>query len=137
MLVLQFGFDPRHPHSPHGPGNHLENRVIYTGTHDHDTARGWYESLERCSAAAGGRRVRSRGIADPEPSWRLIRLALASPARVAMIPAQDLLNLGSEARMNNPARVTGNWRWQLDRGSLTRSLAMRFRRATEAAGRLP
>ncbi len=136
MLVLQFGFDPRHPHSPHRPRNHIENRIIYTGTHDHDTTRGWYESLDDQVRRRVDAELSSRGIADPEPSWRLIRLALASPARVAIIPAQDLLNLGSEARMNNPARVSGNWRWQLARGSLTRSLAARLRRATEAAGRL-
>jgi 4-alpha-glucanotransferase len=135
MLVLQFGFDPRAPRSPHRPANHVENRVVYTGTHDHDTARGWYESLppeRRQFVDAALAPLRER-----EPWWGLIRLALGSPARLAMMQVQDVLGLGSEARMNHPSRATGNWRWRLEPGALTPALARRLREATEEQGRAP
>ncbi len=137
MLVLQFGFEPHKPRSPHRPANHVENRIAYTGTHDHDTARGWYESLSAPIARLVDRALRDYEISEPEPWWGLIRLALASPARVAIMQAQDVLGLGSEARMNHPARHAGNWRWQLRDGALTPALAQRLREATEASGRLP
>jgi 4-alpha-glucanotransferase len=135
MLVLQFGFDPRAPRSPHRPRNHTENRLVYTGTHDHDTARGWYESLDRRRRQLVDADIAAHGIAERESWWALIRLAFSSPARVAMLQAQDVLGLGSEARMNNPARPSGNWRWRLEPGALTPALAARLREATEQAGR--
>ncbi len=136
MLVLQFGFDPRAPRSPHRPRNHTENRFVYTGTHDHDTARGWYESLDRHRRQLVDIELATHEIAERESWWALIRLAFSSPARVAMLQAQDVLGLGSEARMNNPARASGNWRWRLQPGALTPVLAARLREATERAGRL-
>ncbi|HEY1522830.1 MAG TPA: 4-alpha-glucanotransferase [Solirubrobacteraceae bacterium] len=136
MIVLQFGFDPDKPDSPHRPENHAENRVVYTGTHDHDTARGWWESigapereLVRAAATAHGIRVGRR------PWWALIDLALASPARVAMLQVQDILGLGTEARMNDPSRAGGSWRWQMEPGALTPALARRLREATGESGR--
>ncbi len=135
MLVLQFGFDPRDPHSPHRPGNHTAHRLVYTGTHDHDTARGWYESLPDARRGLVDAELAAHGIAEGESWWALIRLAFSSPARVAMLQAQDVLGLGSEARMNNPARAGGNWRWRLERGALTPALAARLREASERAGR--
>jgi 4-alpha-glucanotransferase len=137
MLVLQFGFGPGADRfSPHALVNHQRRRVVYTGTHDHDTAAGWYahapvdvrRRFERVCAAVG--------VADPEPWWRMVRLCLASRAAVAIFQAQDVLGLGSEARMNYPGRQGGNWRWQLPAGALTPALAARLRDATEAAGRL-
>ncbi len=136
MVVIQFGFDPEDPHGPHRLENHLENRVVYTGTHDHDTARGWYESLEAATRAEVDRAAAERGIDDPESWWRLIRLAYSSPARVAMIQAQDVLGLGGEARMNKPGSASGSWRWRMEPGALTDALARRLRTVTEAAGRL-
>jgi 4-alpha-glucanotransferase len=137
MVVIQFGFDPDDPSGPHRLENHLENRVVYTGTHDHDTARGWYESLGAATRAEVDRAAAERGIDDREPWWRLIRLAYGSPARVAMIQAQDVLGLGSAARMNKPGSASGSWRWQMEPGALTDELARRLRAVTEAAGRLP
>jgi 4-alpha-glucanotransferase len=134
MLVLQFGFEPHAPLSPHRPANHVERRFVYTGTHDHDTARGWYESLDPAR-----RRLAARhGISGSEPWWELIRLAFSSPARVAMVQGQDVLGLGSDARMNDPGRPRRrtNWRWRLQEGALTVSLAARLREASEEAGRL-
>jgi 4-alpha-glucanotransferase len=138
MLVLQFAFDPGDPHGPHRFENHVEHRVIYTGTHDHDTLRGWYESLDATARGAVDAELSARGLrAGREPWWPLIRLAFSSPARLAMVQAQDVLGLRSEARMNYPSRASGNWRWQLRAGALTPALARRLRVLTEDAGRLP
>ena len=137
MLVLQFGFDPEDPTSPHHPDNHVENRLVYTSTHDSDTARGWYESLGSASRARLGEALGRARIGEAEPWWALIALALASPARVSMTQAQDVLGLGSDARMNDPARVGRNWRWRMKDGALTRSAAARLRALTAAAGRVP
>jgi|SRR5579875_721841 len=136
MLVLQFGFDPDDPHGPHRPENHVENRVVYTGTHDHDTLRGWYEGLDEAVRGEVDAALRARGFLERQRWWGLIRLALSSPARLAIMQAQDVLGLGSEARMNSPSRAAGNWRWQMERGALTPALARRLREATEEAGRL-
>jgi 4-alpha-glucanotransferase len=128
MVVLQFGFEGG-PSNPHRLENHPADAVVYTGTHDHDTAAGWFASLPRAVRAASG--------LDPgEPHWSLIELALSSRARIAILPAQDVLGLGSEARLNHPGRAEGNWSWRLRRGQLTDELAARLREATEHHGRL-
>lgn len=137
MLVIQFGMDPDDPRSPHRPENHVANRVIYTGTHDQDTARGWLESLPASQRAFVDAELTRRGFLEPRaPWWGLIRLAFSSPARLAMVQAQDVLGLGSEARMNEPSRAGGSWRWQMAPGALTPALARRLREATSKAGRL-
>ena len=132
MVVLQFGFDD--PRSVHHPDRHAENRVVYTGTHDHDTIGGWYASLDAETQARVDEAIDRCGVREPEPHWSLIRLAFASPARLAMVQAQDVLGLGSEARMNQPGRASGAWRWRLS--ELPRAdLGRRLREVTEAAGR--
>ncbi len=137
MVVLQFGFGDGDVESVHRFSNHAENRVVYTGTHDHDTARGWYSSLDDATRGRVDATMGVVGVREPRaPWWGLIRLALASRARVAMMQAQDVLGLGSEARMNAPGQVGNAWRWQMERGALTPALARRLREATEAAGRL-
>jgi 4-alpha-glucanotransferase len=129
MRVLQFGFGGG-PGSGHRAENVPEHAVVYTGTHDNDTTRGWFDALPRGEREATG--------LDPrEPHWALIEQALGSRARLAVFPAQDVLGLGNEARMNHPGRAEGNWRWRLRRGELTQELAARLREATAAAGRLP
>jgi 4-alpha-glucanotransferase len=138
MVVIQFGFDPQDPGSPHRLENHVDNRIVYTGTHDHDTARGWYESLEAPIRALVDQAFVAHGAAgEREPWWRLIHLAFGSPARVAMIQAQDVLGLGSEARMNQPGKAGNAWRWQMERGALKPALARRLREVTEETGRRP
>ena len=142
MLVLQFGFDPADARSPHAFDQHIENRWVYTGTHDHDTARGWYESQSaeiRERADAQARAVfadRGWGEAPEESWWRLIGLGQASVARVAMLQVQDVLGLGSEARMNDPGSSSGNWSWRMPSGALTPGLADRLRELSQAAGRV-
>jgi 4-alpha-glucanotransferase len=128
MRVLQFAFDGR-PANPHRLENHVENGVAYTGTHDNDTAVGWWRALSEEQRA-------QTGLDPADPAWSLIRMALSSRARLAVVPAQDVLGLGSEARMNVPARRRGNWAWRLTPGQLTRALAKRLRRETAASDRL-
>jgi 4-alpha-glucanotransferase len=138
MLVLQFGFGAGADRSsPHALVNHQPRRVVYTGTHDHDTAAGWYATAPADVRRRFERVCASVGADDPEPWWRMVRLCLASRAALSIFQAQDVLGLGSEARMNYPGRQGGNWRWQLPAGALTPALAARLRAATEAAGRLP
>jgi 4-alpha-glucanotransferase len=122
MAVLQFAFDGN-PRNPHRPEHHREQQLVYTGTHDNDTAVGWYRSHP------------VPGLDPDEPNWSLLELAYASRAAIAVAPVQDVLGLGSEARMNTPGRGEGNWRWRLRRGELTDALAARLRSLAEASGR--
>jgi 4-alpha-glucanotransferase len=136
MAVLQFGFDPDDPHGPHRMENHEADGVVYTGTHDQDTLAGWWSGLPEPSRAQARSRIDAGGFREDEVWWSLIRLAFSSPARLAMVQAQDVLGLGSEARMNIPGRATGSWRWRMQPGALTAEHAKRLRAATEEAGRL-
>ncbi|KAK3001821.1 hypothetical protein RJ639_021805 [Escallonia herrerae] len=110
MAVLQFGFgsDARNPHLPH---NHERNQVVYTGTHDNDTIRGWWQVLQQ-EEKSNVLRYLSISKED-DISWALIGAALASVARTSIIPMQDILGLGSSARMNIPATQFGNWGWRI------------------------
>jgi 4-alpha-glucanotransferase len=134
MLVLQFGFDPDDPRGPHRLENHVENRIVYSGTHDADTVRGWYDSLPAERRAEVDAAIDAAGVREDEPWWSLIRLTYSSPARVAMIQAQDVLGLGSEARMNVPGQIGKAWKWKLSK-PLPKDLAKRLREATEEANR--
>jgi 4-alpha-glucanotransferase len=127
MVVLEWAFGGP-ANSPHRFGNHAPQSVVYTSTHDTDTARGWFESLPTRQRAATG--------LDPRaPAWSLIELAHASRAALSIIPAQDVLELGSAHRMNRPGTASGNWQWRLRRGQLTDKLATRLRESTRASGR--
>ncbi len=128
MVVLHWAFGGSRT-NPHAPRNHRASQVVYTSTHDTDTTVGWFAALKKRDRAVTG--------LDPgEPHWGLIEIAMRSPAVLAMVPAQDVLGLGSEARMNRPGQVYGNWSWQLEPGQLTGELAARLREATHGGGRL-
>jgi 4-alpha-glucanotransferase len=131
MLVLQFAFDGS-PQNPYLPANHVENAVVYTGTHDNDTTLGWYSALD-----AGTRsRVDAALASTPgDMPGALIRAAYASTARLAIFPMQDLLGLGGEARMNVPGTPTGNWRWRLRWEQIDAELPARCRRLAVMSGR--
>jgi 4-alpha-glucanotransferase len=129
MVVLHWAFGGRRD-NPHATANHRANQVVYTSTHDTDTTVGWYRSLTPAGRAA-------TGLAPAEPHWGLIGLAMGSRASLAIVPAQDVLGLGSEARMNRPGEVEGNWRWRLEPGELTDADAARLREATARGRRLP
>lgn len=132
MKVLQFGFDE--PDNEHLPHHHTPDHVVYTATHDNDTSRGWFDGL----AEPSRRRVLEYLEPGSEPISRaLVRCAHQSVASLAIVPAQDLLDLGSDARMNVPGRADGNWRWRLERGELSAAIGRDLRRLTELSGRLP
>jgi len=132
IVVLQFGFTPDDQRNTHDVGNHREHSVAYTGTHDNDTVRGWYETLPDDRRALVDA---ARPGEHDEVWWDLIALSASSRARVAMVQAQDVLGLGSEARMNLPGTAAGSWRWAMDEVPGA-DLAARLREVTEAAGRL-
>jgi 4-alpha-glucanotransferase len=127
MHVMQWAFT-EDPKSPHRIENHRANGAVYSGTHDNDTALGWWRSLS-------AEERKATGLDTTDPAWSLIRLAYSSPASLAIVPAQDVLALGSEARMNTPGRKSGNWGWRLEPGQLTAELAARLRAAASSQGR--
>ncbi|KAK4356607.1 hypothetical protein RND71_025578 [Anisodus tanguticus] len=110
MAVLQFAFgsDAENPHLPH---NHEQNQVVYTGTHDNDTIRGWWNVLPQEEKSNVLKYLSN--IEEEEISWGLIEAAVSSVARIAIIPMQDVLGLGSDSRMNIPATQFGNWCWRI------------------------
>ena len=110
------------------------NTVVYTGTHDNDTTRGWYESLTASEAATFHRYAPE---AAREPVWALVRLAWASVADTAVAPLQDVLDLGTRARMNVPGTASGNWRWRVAAEQLTGDHFDRLGELTETYGRKP
>lgn len=131
MLVLQFAFDGS-PQNPYLPANHVANAVVYTGTHDNDTTMGWYTSLD------AGTRARVDACLASTPGdmpGALIRAAYSSAASLAVLPMQDLLGLGSEARMNRPGTPSGNWGWRFGWEQLDTGLADRCRRLAVLSGR--
>jgi 4-alpha-glucanotransferase len=136
MVVLQFAFDPEDPRGPHRLENHRSDVVAYTGTHDTDTLAGWWSSLEAPRRREAEAAVRAAGIEDRSMDWALIRLWMSSVAPLVMLQVQDVLGLGSEARMNLPGTAGGAWKFQLRKGQLTKRHAARLRAATEEAGRL-
>jgi 4-alpha-glucanotransferase len=127
MRVLHYAFGSG-PGSPSLPHNHPRNCVVYTGTHDNDTTAGWWASASPL--------VRQHVLEylgydiGEEVNWALIRMALASVANMAIVPLQDVLSLGSEARMNTPGRSGGNWSWRVIPDMLTSQLADRLRALT-------
>ena len=135
MRVLQFAFDGN-AGNPHLTQNYVPNTVVYTGTHDNPTTRGWYEALSATEQQSVWKRLgRSPGAAS-EVAPALLRLAWESVAALAIAPLQDLLNLGNEARMNVPGRADGNWRWRCTEEMLCESAFERLRNLTKASGRL-
>lgn len=138
MVVLQFAFDTDiHDASDHHPSVHREHSVCYSGTHDNDTARGWWDDTSEAVHANFLAAAEAADVVEPEPWWTMVRLALSSPARLAVVQLQDVLGLGNEARMNLPGQDEGNWAWQATRRQLTPAIAARLRAAVEASDRLP
>ncbi len=139
MKVLQFAFTG--PDNPFLPHNYPEsgNCVVYTGTHDNDTTLGWCETasaaeLEYMRAYLDERGINFDDCADAP--WSLITLAMKSRCRLAVFPLQDVLGLGSEARMNFPSRPEGNWAWRYRKGDLTDELANHLKQLAQESGRL-
>jgi 4-alpha-glucanotransferase len=134
MRVLQFAFDGK-ADNPYLPHNYVPNTVVYTGTHDNATTRGWYEALSDEQQRNVWRYLgRSRGAAA-EVTPALMHMAWASVAALAIAPLQDLLNLGNEARMNVPGRAEGNWRWRCTDDMLSTPAFESLRDLTNLSGR--
>jgi len=129
MRVLQFAFDgsPTNLYLPH---NHCPESVVYTGTHDNDTTVGWFESMADTAFVDQYLGPSEEGI-----HWRMIREACKSVARQAIFPLQDLLGLGSEARMNRPGHSQGSWHWRVTREELEAADWERLRRLVNMTGR--
>jgi 4-alpha-glucanotransferase len=142
MAILQFAFGNDSAADSFKPHNYPRNLVVYTGTHDNDTVAGWW-------SAGVGDSTRSMDDVEKEHAltrlylgtdgkdihWVFVRAVLASVADTAIVPVQDLLGLGNEARMNLPGRGSGNWRWRLEPGQLTPQVETRLRELTEIYGR--
>lgn len=123
MKVLQFAFDPKGD-SEYLPHNYNKNTVVYTGTHDNDTIKGWIKSLsesekEFCMAYTG--------MKNEDDTWALVKTAIASTAETAIIQIQDILDIGSEGRINIPSTIGLNWRWRMDKNHLTDGLANKLK----------
>lgn len=136
MAVLQFAFGEE-PLCEHQLDRHETDSVAYTGTHDHDTVLGWWKTLPVSERRRARAVAAAKFVKEEEPNWLMIRLLMSSPARVAIVQLQDVLGLGSEARMNVPGRARGNWSWRLGTAQLTSEHARRLHAATAQAGRLP
>lgn len=131
MKILQFAFDGS-PDNPYLPHNHETDSVVYTGTHDNDTIVGWFNALDKATR----RRVADYLCCEQARiPWQLISAALASVAQLAVVPMQDLLQLGGEHRMNTPGTTEGNWQWRLDWEQVPTGLEQRLRRLIGRYGR--
>jgi 4-alpha-glucanotransferase len=135
MKVLLFAFGEDNPMHPYLPHTYEKNTVVYTGTHDNNTVRGWFEREAKPKDKKRLFRYLGRKTSPQEIPWELIRLAMMSVANLAIIPMQDILGLGAEARMNRPATGDGNWEWQLVPGELTPALVEKLRAMTQIYGR--
>ena len=123
MKILQFAFDSREE-SDYLPHNYTSNSVVYTGTHDNDTTVGWFRSISRRDRGFAKRYLNIR--VNKEVEWEFIRSALSSVSDTAIIPMQDYLGLGGEARINTPSTLGNNWKWRMTKGQATEELAGRI-----------
>ncbi len=134
MRVLQFAFGEG-PSSPHLPHNHRRDCVVYTGTHDNNTVRGWFEEEASPEVRRRFFKYVGREVGAEEVHVEFMRLALGSVAELAVLPLQDVLGLGKEARMNTPGKAEGNWRWRVEPWQLTAGAVERLKELTELYGR--
>jgi 4-alpha-glucanotransferase len=138
MVILQFAFglDPDtpwvgdHPYLPH---NHRAEQVCYTGTHDNDTALGWFQGTDDGTRDLVRRYLQ---IDDREMPWALLVAAWRSVANTAIVPMQDLLGHGADARMNIPGTAEGNWSWRMPAEAMNLALASRLMEQVQLSGRL-
>ena len=132
MKVLQFAFDSRED-SDYLPHNYTHNCVAYTGTHDNDTILGWFASAPAADTEKAMRYLRIRE--NESKSKAMMSALLASTADLAIVTVQDLLELGSEGRMNTPSTNSGNWQWQMKKNALTKAHAKWLKEQTVLYGR--
>ena len=135
MRVLQFAFGDQSTLNPHKPYNYVPACVAYTGTHDNDTTAGWFQRDSDEARAEIGHALRYMGSDGRDAVWDLIRLALGSVADTVILPMQDVLGLGTEARMNVPGTVENNWRWRMRPDACAPELAAKLRALNVLYGR--
>ncbi len=133
MKVLQFAFDSREKND-YLPHNYTANSVVYTGTHDNDTTLGWYQAISRKDRSFARQYLDIRS--NKELVWNFIRAAVASVSDTAVIPMQDYLELGGEARINVPSTLGDNWKWRMVRGQLEEGLAQKICELCRTYGRV-
>ena len=134
MKILQFAFGDT-ASNPYLPFNYVQNCLVYTGTHDNDTTVGWFDQASEYERDRTLRYV--GGLSGDGIHWSMIRLALSSIANQAIVPLQDVLGLGSFARMNSPGKADGNWAWRYRAEMLTGELRERLRELIRLYGRTP
>ena len=135
MKVLLFAFDGDNC-NPHLPKNHTENSVVYTGTHDTNTIKGWFTAEAAYNEKQNLFKTLGRKVSDREVSFELVKMALMSKADLSIIPLQDILGLGAEARMNNPSRPGGNWGWRVTAEQFSDGMMLKFSGAAADYGRI-
>ena len=132
MRVLTFGFSGEED-NVHLADNYVENSVVYTGTHDNDTVRGWIDNADEKTLAQAKEYL---GFEEPEDGpAAFVEKVMASVADRCVVPMQDVLGLGSEARMNLPGTIGGNWMWRMLPGTTTAALAARLNDLTTRTNR--
>ena len=134
MKLLQFGFDSREE-SDYLPHNYTRNCVVYTGTHDNNTIQGWYDELNEADRQMALAYLNNAHTPREELHWDYIALAMRSVADTCIIPVQDYLGLGSEARINTPSTLGGNWVFRMQENAFDEMLMQRIRRLTEICAR--
>ncbi len=134
MKVMEFAFDSREA-GDYMPYNYPHNCVVYTGTHDNQTLYAWYDELADADREYLDEYLQLRGKSREEIVWSVIRLTLSTVADTAIIPMQDYLCLGEEARMNKPSTMGGNWQWRMKKDAFDKALAEKIRRITKLYGR--
>lgn len=134
MKLIEFAFDSREG-GDYMPYNYTKNCVVYTGTHDNDTLQGWYKAISEDDREYTRKYLNNRETPVEEIHWDFIRLALSTVADTCIISAQDYLGLGSEARMNTPSSIGGNWVWRMKKGAFTRQLSQKILDLSKIYGR--
>lgn len=133
MKILQFAFDSREE-SDYLPHNYSANSVVYTGTHDNDTTMGWYQTVGEHDRSFAKKYLNIKD--DEDMVWNFIRAAIASVSDIAIIPMQDYLSLGSEARINVPSTLGNNWKWRMIKGQTDKELAEKICKMCKLYGRV-
>ena len=135
MKVLEFAFDSREE-SDYLPHNYTNNCVVYTGTHDNNTLKGWFNELTKADKAFVFKYLDKKKLKKKTLHWDFIRLAMGSVANLCVIPVQDYLGLGAEARINTPSTLGNNWKWRMSEGALSKELLDRIYKITKLYSRL-
>ena len=134
MKVLQFAFDSRED-SDYLPHNYTKNCIVYTGTHDNNTIKGWYKEISSEDKQMSVDYINNKYSKEDEIHWDFVCLGMRSVADTCIIPVQDYLGLDSEARINTPSTLGNNWTWRMSKGSLSKDIIEKIRMLTKLYGR--